>query len=68
MFWQYALLPPDIAKHFGLSNIENQIIELHLAVSEAGGKHYLLKPIIVAGTTELLDFSDKPFNYTMGKT
>ena len=25
MFWQYALLPPDIAKHFGLSDLENQI-------------------------------------------
>jgi hypothetical protein len=51
MFWQYSLLPPDITKHFGLSDLENQIIELHLAVSEAGGKHYRSKPIIVAGTT-----------------
>lgn len=67
MFWQYALLPPDIAKHFGLSDIENQIIELHLAVSEAGGNHYRSKPIIVAGTTGLIDFSNKPFEYTMGK-
>jgi predicted secreted hydrolase len=67
MFWQYSLLPPEIAKHFGLSDLENQIVELHLAVSEAGGKHYRSKPILVAGTTGLIDFSDKPFNYTMGK-
>ena len=67
MFWQYALLPPEIAKHFGLSDIENQIIELHLAVSEAGGEHYRSKPIIIAGTTGLIDFTDNPFNYTMGK-
>ena len=67
MFWQYALLPPEIAKHFGLSDIENQIIELHLAVSEAGGEHYRSKPIIIAGTTGLIDFSNNPFDYTMGK-
>lgn len=67
MFWQYALLPPDIAKHFGLSDIENQILELHLAVSEAGGEHHRSQPILVAGTTGLIDFSDKPFDYTFGK-
>ncbi|MBI5679370.1 MAG: ATP-binding protein [Methanobacterium sp.] len=67
MFWQYALLPPEIAKHFGLSEIENQILELHLAVSEAGGKHYRSKPILIAGTTGLIDFSDNPFDYTFGK-
>lgn len=67
MFWQYALLPPDIAKHFGLSDIENQILELHLAISEAGGEHYRSRPILVAGTTGLIDFSSNPFDYTFGK-
>ncbi|WP_048190791.1 lipocalin-like domain-containing protein [Methanobacterium sp. SMA-27] len=67
MFWQYALLPPEIAKHFGLSDIENQIIELHLAVSEAGGEHYRSKPILIAGTTGLVDFKNNPFEYTFGK-
>lgn len=67
MFWQYALLPPNIAKHFGLSDIENQFVELHLAVSEAGGKHHRSKPIGIAGTTGLIDFSDNPFEYTLGK-
>lgn len=67
MFWQYALLPPEIAKHFGLSDIENQILELHLAVSEAGGEHYRSRPILVAGTTGLIDFSSNPFDYTFGK-
>jgi len=67
MFWQYSLLPPDIADHFGLSDLENQIIELHLAISEAGGKHHRSKPIILAGTTGLIDFTNNPFNYTMGK-
>lgn len=67
MFWQYALLPPDIAAYFGLSDIENQILELHLAVSEAGGKHHRSRPILIAGTTGLIDFSNNPFNYTFGK-
>lgn len=67
MFWQYSLLPPEIAKHFGLSDLENQIIELHLAVSEAGGKHHRSKPILIAGTTGLIDFKNKPFDYKMGK-
>lgn len=67
MFWQYALLPPDIAKHFGLTDIENQIVELHLAVSEAGAEHHRSRPILISGTTGLINFSDKPFNYTMGK-
>ena len=67
MFWQYSLLPPHIAEYFGLSDLENQVIELHLAVSEAGGEHYRSKPIIVAGTTGLIDFSSNPFDYTLGK-
>ncbi len=67
MFWQYALLPPEIAKHFGLSDIENQFIEMHLAVSEAGENHYRSKPIAIAGTTGLIDFSNNPFDYTLGK-
>ena len=44
-----------------------RFIELHLAVSEAGGEHYRSKPIIIAGTTGLIDFSNNPFDYTMGK-
>lgn len=67
MFWQYALLPPNIARHFGLSDVENQILELHLAVTEAGGRHYRSKPILIAGTTGLIDFSNNPFDYTFGK-
>ncbi|MGB9936276.1 MAG: lipocalin-like domain-containing protein [Methanobacterium sp.] len=66
MFWQYALLPPKIAEYFGLSDIENQILELHLAISEAEGKHYRSKPILIAGTTGLIDFSNNPFDYTFG--
>lgn len=67
MFWQYSLLPLHIARHFGLSDLENQVLELHLGVSQAGDKHYRSIPIAIAGTTGLVGFDDDPFCYSMGK-
>ena len=67
VFWQYALLPSSIAEHFGLSDLENQILELQLAVSEAGDRHYQAKPVVVAGTTGLVEFAEDPFTYRIGK-
>ncbi|MDO9523873.1 MAG: lipocalin-like domain-containing protein [Methanocorpusculum sp.] len=67
MFWRYSLLPPEMAKQAGLSDLENQIVEIHLAVSSAGGRHYRMRPIIVAGTTGLIDFSTNPYRYSVGK-
>ena len=40
MFWQFSLLTPAIARYFGLTDWENQVLELHLAISEAGDRHY----------------------------
>ena len=57
MFWRYSLLPPAMAQMAGLSDLENQILEMHLAISKAGDKHYRSKPYIVAGTTGLINFS-----------
>ena len=45
MFWHYALLPPAIAKAAGLSDLENQVLEMHLAVSRADGRHYRASPM-----------------------
>jgi predicted secreted hydrolase len=68
MFWQYAILPPGTAAELGLTEIENQVIELHLAISdEAAGVHYRAIPTIVAGTTGLVEFTGSPFCYKMGK-
>ena len=67
MFWQYSILPPPLARQLGLSDWENQILEMHLAVSVAGDKHYRAKPIVIAGTTGLLNFIDDPYRYTFGK-
>lgn len=66
MFYRYSLLPPKIAEDYGLSDLENQIFEFQLAVGEAGNKHYQSKPIAIAGTTGLANFSNNPFNYTLG--
>lgn len=66
MFWQTAILPQTTAKELGLTPIENQVIEIHLAVTPAGDRHYRAKPYIVAGTTGLIGFSSSPFHYTLG--
>lgn len=68
MFWQYAQLPPDQAAALGLSDIENQTIEVHLAICDPQKqKQYRATPSVVAGTTGLLGFSAEPFNYRHGR-
>lgn len=67
MIWRYALLPLPVARHFGLSNIENQIVELQFAISEAGGRHYQAVPIVIAGTTGLLEYGADSIYARMGK-
>ncbi len=67
MFWQWALLPPPVAARFGLSEIENQVMELHLAVTEEGFRHYRAAPLLIAGTTGLIDVRDNPFRWRIGK-
>jgi hypothetical protein len=67
MFFRYALLPPDLAAGLGLTDTENQIIELHFSVSKAGGRHYQAKPIVIAGTTGMLSFDSEGLGATMGK-
>lgn len=67
MFWHYAMLPPAMAKAAGLSDLENQALELHLAVTRADGRHYRAKPYVVTGTTGLVQFSEAPFHYVQGK-
>ena len=39
MFFGGALLPPALAAQFGLSDIENQIFEMHFAIARAGDRH-----------------------------
>lgn len=67
MLFRYALLPPPIARHFGLSDVENQVVELQLGLSRAGEQHVQAKPIVVAGTTGLLDFAGDAIGASLGK-
>ena len=67
MFWHYAMLPPAMAKAAGLTDQENQALEMHLAISRADGRHYRTKPYVVTGTTGLVQFSEAPFHYAQGK-
>lgn len=67
MIWRYALLPVPLARQFGLSDIENQVVELQFAISEAGDRHYQATPIVIAGTTGLLAFAPDRLGATLGK-
>jgi predicted secreted hydrolase len=67
MFFRFALLPPALAAQFELSDTENQVMEMHLAVSKAGQRHYQAKPILIAGTSGLLSFSPDGLGATLGK-
>ena len=67
MFWRYSLLPPEMGKTENLSDLENQIVEIHFAISALNDRHYRIKPVVLAGTTGLISFSENPFCYAIGK-
>jgi predicted secreted hydrolase len=67
MFFGGALLPPALASRLGLSEMENQVFEMHFAVAKAGDRHYQAKPILLAGTSGLLSFDADGLGAAMGK-
>ncbi len=67
MFFRVAILPPNMAAELGLSDIENQIVEMQLGISKVGDIHHQADPVIVAGTSGLIDFEIDPFMYRLGK-
>ncbi|WP_167089127.1 carotenoid 1,2-hydratase [Massilia frigida] len=68
MFWQYALLPPPLAAELGLSDIENQSLEMHLAICDPQtGQQYRADTVVVAGTTGLIDVQAAPYAYRLGR-
>lgn len=67
MFWQYALLPPLIAAGATLSEIENQSLEMHLAICDPQtGLQYRANTVVVAGTTGLIEVKSQPYTYRLG--
>lgn len=67
MFFRYALLPVPLARQFGLTDEENQVVELQFGIAEAGGRHYQAVPIVIAGTTGLIEYRPNAIHVRMGK-
>ena len=60
-------MPPALASEMGLSEIENQAVEIHLAIGdESSGVHYSANTEVIAGTTGLIDFNSIPYSYSVG--
>jgi len=58
MLFGNSLLPPPMAALFGLSDTQNQIIDMQLAVTVEGGGFYQADPIVTAGTSGKVKISD----------
>ncbi len=67
MFWQVALLPPTMMQASGLTTIQNQMVEIHFAISRVGDRHYRSEPYVIAGTTGLIHFNARKYEYVVGK-
>ena len=67
MFFQAALFPPNVAAGFGLTDDENQVVELQFAISEAGGRHFQAEPVVLGGTSGLVGYGADPFVYRLGR-
>jgi len=67
MFFQAAHFPPHVAAGFGLSDDENQMVELQFAISEAGGRHFQAEPVVLGGTSGLVGYDTDPFVYRLGR-
>ncbi|MGZ8880321.1 MAG: lipocalin-like domain-containing protein [Halobacteriota archaeon] len=67
MLFRAPLLNPALAAQFNLTDVENQVIELQLGVSEVGDRHYQAEPVVIAGTTGLITCGLAPFHYAVGR-
>jgi hypothetical protein len=54
MLFRAPLINPVLAAQFNLTDLENQVIELQLGISEASDRHYRADPVVIAGTTGLI--------------
>jgi predicted secreted hydrolase len=67
-FFRRAIYPPDIATKMGLSEMDNQVVELHIGLSLADKNLHIqgANPVI-SGKTGLIDLKTEPFLIKMGK-
>jgi len=67
MLFRAPLINPVLAAQLNLTDVENQVIELQLGISEAGDRHYQADPVVIAGTTGLIMCGLAPFHYVVGR-
>jgi len=67
MLYRVSLLSPSVAAHFGLSGTENQVVDMQLAITEAGDRNYQSRPTLIAGTTGLIQLKANTFFMTQGR-
>jgi len=67
MFFQAGIFPPPLAAGFGLTENENQVVEVQLAVSKAGEGHWQADPVCLGGTSGLISHTADPFSYHIGR-
>ena len=63
MLWTYSLLPAPVRDALGLDPIANQVVEVHVAVSREGDRHYRGAPVVVVDDIEV---EANPFRYRAG--
>jgi len=61
MYFRSALLPPAMAHQLGLSDAQNQVVDLQLAVSVEGGPFHQADPVISSGARGEVEVSDQLF-------
>lgn len=64
MLWTYALLPAPLRDSLGLNAIGNQVMEVHVAISREGDRHYRGAPVVVVDDIEV---GGEPFRFRAGE-
>ena len=67
MFYCASILPPPLAQTLGLSDIENQVVDMQFSINRGNQEHYQAVPLSLAGTTGLVEYSIHPFRAVIGK-
>jgi len=61
MYFRSALLPPAMAHELGLTDAQNQIVDLQLGISVQGGTFHQADPVISSGARGEVEVSDQLF-------
>ena len=53
MLFRYSLLPGELAAELGISERENQLVDLQLSIATEGGEFHQIEPTLSAGAAEV---------------